>query len=98
MQDIHATTAASGGMCVRHGELCKLPSGGDGAPLMLYAAGFSCKNNSLMNPGRFSDSPLRADCETASTFSGAYLSLLHLKPMFFALENVSGARQGCLHK
>ncbi|CAE7257071.1 hypothetical protein AK812_SmicGene13578 [Symbiodinium microadriaticum] len=40
----------------------------------------------------FEENPLREGCETAVTYDGAFASIMHLKPRYFILENVSGAR------
>ena len=81
--------SADGVMCLRHGKACKLPD----KKVTLFAAGFSCKNNSVLNPSRFEENPLREGCETAVTYDGAFASIMHLKPRYFILENVSGARR-----
>ncbi|CAE7737139.1 unnamed protein product [Symbiodinium sp. CCMP2592] len=90
-QDIRASSEADGGViCLRHGRRCRLPVDEEPA---LFAAGFSCKNNSILNPARFGSSPLRPECESAITFDGAVLSIAHVRPRFFVLENVNGARR-----
>ena len=87
-QDIASTTRAAGGLCYKHGRTCRVPE----EKVALYLAGFSCKNNSVLNPTRFVRDPLHGG-ESATTFEGTLNSLVLAQPSFFVLENVNGARQ-----
>ncbi|CAE7814073.1 sinIM [Symbiodinium sp. CCMP2592] len=84
-QDVMHTSRSSA-YCLTHGQKCKVP----GSDLQLYAAGNSCKSNSIRNPKRWTDNPMQG--ESGSTFSMTVDVLVKWQPRFFLIENVVGAR------